>query len=391
MTIFNIPSVILDPRNEDEVILSAYDRVRSASNGIINDFSPSSPVAALIEGQAFVQMELLWYLNQLPTALALEVFRLLGITRSPGNTAKGYVTFILSATLATDFVVSAGNFIPFKDAGFVTKSTLVIPSGSLEGAVQVEATRQGSDLNVAAFGLTTSGLSLTYLQSLYNPEPINGGSDLEPLSQTVDRAQVAIRSRDTLISVEDYEQVSEFLLGTGSTATAYPLLSANKSTETLGHLHVFLLDAENNKPSVATCQSIQGQLRDRSFTGAAIWVSPADLYGIDIEVIVNVVSIDEVIVDTIFNALAESLSPRQHKLGADIKLKELEYTVRQQPDVLEVVSVTINGEALSTAMPNKYTQPRLENVLVYLQDSLGTSVQFYRSTVINADGDGVVI
>ena len=78
MTDFNIPSIILDPRNEDEVILSAYDRVRSASNGIINDFSLSSPIAALIEGQAFVQMELLWYLNQLPTALALEVFRLLG-------------------------------------------------------------------------------------------------------------------------------------------------------------------------------------------------------------------------------------------------------------------------------------------------------------------------
>ena len=307
MTDFNIPSIILDPRNEDEVILSAYDRVRSASNGVINDFSPSSPIAALIEGQAFVQMELLWYLNQLPTALALETFRLLGVTRSPGTTAKGNVTFILSATLSTDFVVSAGYFIPFRDAGFITKTTLVIPSGALEGTVQIEATRQGSDLNVAAFGLTTSGLSLTYLQSLYNTEPINGGSDLEPLNVTVDRAQIAIRSRDTLISVEDYEQVSEFLLGSGSYATAYPLLSANKSTETLGHLHVFLLDAEYNKPSVATCQSIQSQLRERSFTGAAVWVSSADLYNIDLEIIVNVKSIDEKVVDDIFTAVSEEL------------------------------------------------------------------------------------
>ncbi len=387
MTDFNIPSIILDPQNEEEVIQRAYERIRSASNGTINDFSPSSPIAALVEGQAFVNMELLWYLNQLPTALALEVFRLLGVTRSPGQTAKGDVVFILSTTLATDFVVNAGYFIPFRDAGYVTKNTLVIPSGSIEGRVQVEATREGSDMNIAAFGLTTSGTSLTYLQTIYNPEPINGGADLETLVSTVDRAQMAIRSRDTLISVEDYEQVAAFLLGSGSKATAYPLLMANKNSEALGHIHVFLLDSSGNPPVMAVCQDIQSELRSRSFVGASVWVSPADIKQIDMEVILKVDTIDSTFVDEVFASINEYLAPSNYPLGNTLKIKELEYLVRQQTGIKEVLSVTIDKEALNTPMPNKYTQPKLNGLTVVLQSPTSLPVTFYRSNLLDNEAD----
>ncbi len=390
MTDFNIPSIILDPQNEEEVIQRAYERIRSASNGTINDFSPSSPIAALVEGQAFVNMELLWYLNQLPTALALEVFRLLGVTRSPGQTAKGEVVFLLSTALATDFVVNAGYFIPFRDAGFVTKTTLIIPVGSLEGKVQVEATREGSDMNLAAFGLTTSGTSLTYLQTIYNPEPINGGADLEPLVSTVDRAQMAIRSRDTLISVEDYEQVAAFLLGSGSKATAYPLLMANKNSEALGHIHIFLLDPEGNIPSMTVCQEIQRELRSRSFVGASIWVSPADIKKIEMEVIIKVQTIDSTIVDEVFGSINEYLAPSNYPLGSTLKIKELEYLVRQQTGITEVVSITIDKESINTPMPNKYTQPKLNGLTVVLMDDDGTPVTFYRSNLLDNEVDADV-
>lgn len=383
MTDFNIPKLILDPENEQEVIQGAYDAIRVASDNTITDFNPSSPVAALIEGQAFVYMELLWYLNQLPTALALEVFRLLGISRSPGQTAKGEVTFVLSALLATDFVVSAGYFIPYKDAGFVTSATLVIPAGSIEGTVQVQATREGSDMNLPAFGLTSTGLSLTYLQSIYNSDPINGGSDLEPLTATVDRAQIEIRSRGTLISQEDYEQVAAFLLGDGSTATAFPLMTSDKETEALGHIHVFLLDASNMQPSIAACQSIQAQLKERSFAGAAVWVSPANVQTYNMEVIIEVDNIDEAIADTIESAILDYLHPANFKLGDTLKIKELEYVVRQQEKVNAVVTMSIDNETTNKPMPSKYTQPKLNTLTVILNDSIGTTATYYRSQILD--------
>lgn len=387
MSDFDIPSIILDPQNEEEVILKAYDRINAASGGAINDFSPSSPIAALIEGQAFVYMELLWYLNQLPTALALELFRLLGVTRSPGSRSTGKVTFVLATTLATDFVVNAGYSIPFKDAAYVTKSTLVIPAGSIEGSVTVEATREGSDMNVAAFGLTTIGLALSYLQSIYNAEPINGGSDIEPLSDTVSRAQVAIRSRGTLVSATDYEQVAAFLLGAGSTARAFPLLMANKTNEALDVVHIFLLDADGNAPSVTACQNIQANLRDRSFVSAAIWVSPASLQDISIEVLVDTRNIDSSIADDIESALIEYLDPRSFKIGSTVKVKELEYIVRQQVGVNGITTLTIDSQSIDKPMPTKYTQPRLASLNVILTDSQKQSTSFYRSRVIDTLGD----
>lgn len=385
MSELSIPSLILDPENEQQVILRAYETIRSSSNGLINDFSPSSPIAALVEGQAFVYMEMLWYLNQLPVALALESFRLLGIERTAGTTAKGSVTFLLSATLASNFVLPQGYFIPFRDAGFKITENLVIPAGSLEATVKVEATRVGSDMNIAAFGLTNLGASLTYLNNIYNGSPINGGSDIEPLKQTIDRAQIAIRSRDTLVTVNDYESVAVFMLGGDSYAKTYPLLEFNKTKETLGHLHVFLLTRQDDfyvAPSVATCQNIQTQLRDRSFVGASVWVSPASIKPVDIEVVVKAEYLHQDIVTDTYVDLLNYLSPNVIGIGSTIPIKEIEYIVRSVEGVTSVLTATIDRQSLNTPMPNKYTMPMLGNLAITIQDPTNVEETYYRSTIV---------
>lgn len=385
MSDLNIPSLILDPENEQQVILRAYEAIRASSNGLINDFSPSSPIAALIEGQAFVYMEMLWYLNQLPTALALETFRLLGVQRTAGTTAKGSVTFLLSTTLASNFVLPQGYLIPFRDAGFKITENLVIPAGNLEATVKVEATKVGSDMNVAAFGLTNLGTSLTFLNTIYNGSPINGGSDIEPLPQTVKRAQIAIRTRDTLVTTDDYESVAGFMLGGDSFAKAYPLLEFNKTKETLGHLHVFLLARYEDTyvaPSIATCQDIQGQLKDRSFIGASVWVSPADIKPVDIEVVIQAEYIHQDIVTDIYVDLLEYLSPNAIGIGSSIPIKEIEYIARSVEGVTRVLACTVDRQSINTPMPNKYTMPALGNLTVTIQDPTNVQDTYYRSTSV---------
>ncbi len=39
MSELSIPSLILDPENEQQVILRAYEAIRSSSNGLINDLA----------------------------------------------------------------------------------------------------------------------------------------------------------------------------------------------------------------------------------------------------------------------------------------------------------------------------------------------------------------
>ena len=67
-----LPNVLLDPRNEAELVQAAARRVYESSNATINDFSSGSPIMALLEGQAFAQAELLQFANQFPESVLVE-------------------------------------------------------------------------------------------------------------------------------------------------------------------------------------------------------------------------------------------------------------------------------------------------------------------------------
>ncbi len=105
------------------------------------------------------------------------------------------------------------------------------------------------------------------------------------------------------------------------------------------------------------------------------------------EVIVKVQTIDSTIVDEIFSSINEYLSPINFQLGSTLKIKELEYLIRQQSGVTEVVATTIDKESINTPMPNKYTQPKLNGLTVVLMDDDGTPVTFYRSNLLDNEVD----
>ncbi|MBH8577223.1 baseplate J/gp47 family protein [Nostocaceae cyanobacterium CENA369] len=184
-----IPKLVLDPQNDDQLVQLAFDRIREASGGQLNDFRPGSPLAASVEGQVFALAELLFYLNMLPEALALEVFRLSGVTRNAGTKATGYLRFLLQTPLGSDFIINAGYSVPFKDSFFVLQEQLYIPAGATEADVLVQVYYEGSDLNCPAFGILISSTGVNCLQTIYNAEAITGGSDLETLKSTITRAQ----------------------------------------------------------------------------------------------------------------------------------------------------------------------------------------------------------
>lgn len=380
----DIPRVTLDPQQDEEMIAQAYERIQAASDNLITDFSPSSPVAALVEGQVFVVAELLWYLNQLPTALALEVLRLSGVSRNAGTKARGQLNFLLSSPLASDFLVSSGFVVPYKDAGYATVDTLIIPAGSLEGSVAVEAMVEGKVYNAPAFAVSGSSTGLSYLQSIYNPDPITGGSDLEPIEETIRRSQLALRTRNTLVTIEDYENKASELLGFGSRATAYPLISSDRHTEVAGNVHVFAVDSIGKPPSAVTCSSVQQALKALSFAGSSVWVSPVELVQVNIETVLRVPNVSQAIADNIYKALFDYLSPLQFPLGGSIRIKELEYLVRSVDSVLEVTTLLINSQAVNLPMANRYTTPELDVVTVSLVDDLGRSHSYFLGVT---DGD----
>ena len=259
-----IPSLIIDPNNDDQLRTQAYARTQAASNGLLNDFSVGSVTAALLEGSVFAVAELLYYANMLPSALALEVYRLYGITRSPGTYSSGTLVFQLSAPISSPFVVNPGYTIPYNGSYYVLTQQLVIPAGSLSAYATVQATQVGSAMNAPSYAVVSANPGLNYLQTIYNDAPITGGTDLETLDATIQRGQASIRSKSVLISITDYQQAAISLMGGGS-CTVVPLLSSDRSKYLPGQVHLFLSDATGLPASVGTCQIVQQQLQAQSF------------------------------------------------------------------------------------------------------------------------------
>ncbi len=378
MANLEIPKLVLDPQNESELVLLAYDRIREASGGQLNDFRPGSPIAALVEGQMFGVAELLYYLNMLPEALALETFRLLGVTRSGGTATSGKLRFLLTAALGSDFVVNAGYSVPYKDSFFTLQEQLVIPAGAIEAEVSVMAYRTGSDLNVPAFGLLVANPGLNYLQAIYNPEPLTGGSDIEEISSTINRAQQILRSRDVLVSATDYELAAQEFMGDGSRALCIPFLNSDKTNKSSGQVHLFLVDSQGQPASTGTCQAIKAELQQRCFAASQVWVSPAILDLLEVEITCGVTEVSEVLADNIADTLYDYLSPLTYSWGSKVRTNELAYYVRNVGNVTDVDSVKINGSPLDYLLANGWTSPYADTVVIQMIQPDGVNQIYYK-------------
>lgn len=372
-----IPKLVLDPQNEEELVQLAYSRIREASQGQLNDFRPGSPVAALVEGQMFGIAELLYFLNQLPEALALETFRLLGVERSEGTKATGYLRFLLQAPLASDFIINAGYSVPFKDSYFVLQDQLLIPAGAIEADVLVQAFRTGSDFNCPPFGLVMTNPGINYLASIYNPEVITGGSDLEDLTSTIARAQQQLRSRNVLVSATDYELAAQELLGDGSRALCVPFLNSDKTNVSVGQIHLFICDSQGQPASAAVCQNIKSELQQRCFAASQVWVSPCTLDNLSLEITCGVAEVSEAQAAQIAQAIYDYLDPLSYSWGDKVKTNEIAYYARLVPGVTEVDSVMINGQPLDHLLSNKWTSPFTDTLVVTLVQPDGINQTYY--------------
>jgi hypothetical protein len=376
-----IPKLVLDPENEDELLALAIDRTREASQGVLSDFSPGSPLAAILEGQVFTIAELLYYLNLLPEALALESFRLLGITRNQGTYATGYLNFQLVNSLGNNFVLPAGYRLPNGEASWVLEEQLLIPSGALEASVLVTSDTVGSQYNLDAYGYVNTNPGLNFVGSIFNPEPITGGTDLEDLADTVTRAQNVLRSRQALVSLTDYEVRANSL--TIGASKCIPFLNSDKTNHAPGQVHCFITDALGIPGTNALCDSVKAQMSPDIFAASNLWVSPLELLPVNIEVNVGCENASEPLGYDIEDAIETYLSPLSYPWGEKLRLSEIAYIVRQVTDVLNVDSVLFNGQAVDISMPNSYTCPQSNDITINMMQ--GDAIVL---TLVGGQGDG---
>lgn len=375
MTIdLNIPKLVLDPANEGDLTQLAYARIQTASGNTITDFRPGSAVAAFVEGQTFALSELLYYVNLMPEAIAIEVFRLYGIQRSLGTKATGSLTFRLTDIAVDPFILPIGFSIPYLGTQIAITSSLVIPPGGQEGTVTAVISDIGSQYNALAFDILATNTGLGRVQSIYNRTQFTGGSDLESLDALVARCQAATVSRSTVITQLDYETAAQNTIGTGSRAVAVANLSSDGQTFRQNSVGVFLLDATGKPASLATCQQTVADLKTRILIGTGVFCFPAVLVSISVEVNINVLSLSDTVANDAIAAIKSYLRPNTYNGGQVILHNELAYQARLVPGVRSVDSLLINGDSLDYQLPQPWYYPTPSYIVINQIDSIGVTL-----------------
>ena len=194
----------LDPRNTSALVRDTQTKIFLESDGVLNDFSPASPLSAIVEGQAYAQNELLYYMNSLPEAYTLQWLRQLGIQRSIGAKSVVTVSFIKTQGFTRSVVIPKGTVISTaSELKFILKEQVIIGDTQTSANGLAESERWGTAYNVAAGAIEKIGVNILGLEGATNFSSAKGGKDLESIDDVKAKAFSLLRRRG-LISEEDY-------------------------------------------------------------------------------------------------------------------------------------------------------------------------------------------
>lgn len=380
-----VPS--LDPKNEDKLVEEARLTAFNASEGKLNDFSSGSPVAALIEAQAFCGSELLYYVNKLVPTLALEFYKNAGVQRRLGTNSTVELTFTLEESRTTNFTIPPGFKVASIDGKilFQTTRALIIPPGVITGKVNATSLEVGAKTNIAAYSITTISQPLTNLATVNNLLPAQGGSDKETLEQTIERGNLEIRQRG-LISADDYERTAEIIIGEGSRFKAIGNLGADKISYVLGSVHLFGVDASGRPITNAQVIKVITGLTPALQLASTLYVSPMRVKKVTLDVVVvtDDISIPTATATNIWNSISAYLSPINYPIGQSILMSEVEYHIRKAVGVVRLEQVLLDNDHLNVAVDTEYTVGDIKQMNLIIVNNIGTELLndvYYRGKV----------
>jgi Baseplate J-like protein len=368
---------LIDPRNEAELVEQAIAYCYAVSNGTLNDFSSSSPLRVLIEGQAFCMAELLYYCNKILEGLVVAYLSAFGVERRLGTAATAQITFTLSAGLQSPYVIPQGFIVASRsgNVSFETTALVVFPPGTIEASCPAICQQEGVIGNIPEGLIDRILQPLAYLKSAVNLQPSSGGSEEETQEDAIERGIAQIRRRN-LVSAQDYEDQVVEILGVGSVAKAIGNLSADKSSFQRGSVHVFCLDAAGNPPNVATVSQLNESMKSRIMVGSVLWISGITQINVDVDIVAKMLPGDDSrdVAEVLWNAVKEFLAPTSFPVGRDLILNELEFAMRSTARAAYIDSIKINGYGANLLVQNEFSMPKAYSMFARLVDEDGNEL-----------------
>ena len=319
----------LDSRNTAALVRAIQTRIYLESDGTLNDFTPASPLAAISEGQAFAQAELLYYLNNLPEAFSLQWLRQLGIQRRIGSRALVDVSFFKVPSYSRALVIPKGTKL-FSDTGLVFRTLAEVRlSGSSQVAVvPCQSDKWGSVYNVEAGRINKIERNFVGLEFLRNESAAVGGTDLESVDEMKARA-FEVLSRRNLTTSGDFEAEVRSLVPDVSLVKVLTYEERNRLSGSLsGNVVVCAGSDSGEELSEAQLRSVIESMRDRVTLGTNVSIIGPEIVPIDLVVEVyydptTLAGSTDFYANQIFQAMRDHFDPKNLPLGSDVAYQDV--------------------------------------------------------------------
>lgn len=379
----------LDPRNTPALVRDTQTKIFLESGGQLNDFSAASPLSAIVEGQAYAQSELLYYLNSLPEAFTLQWFRQLGIQRSIGAKAIVEVTFTKVEGFARTVIIPKGTVLStVSNLNYILDEEVRINNDQLIAIGRAVSEKWGTVYNVAPGAIQKINLNILGLGAQTNERQAQGGKDLESIENLKTRAFTLLRRRG-LISANDYENEIREIAPEASIVKIITHEEKERISEDIptGVIAVCLGDQDGRELEATIRQNLLKALRKRVPLGTAIYLTTPEITPLETTVVIEYD--DEVFttgIDSraaaINNVITSSLNIQEIPLGETFNFQQIRNDVFDLNFVDKVRSLSIKllkTESVATDSSNFCNAPFASELVN------GVCVTEYEATVDGTD------
>jgi uncharacterized phage protein gp47/JayE len=319
----------LDSRNTAALVRAIQTRISLESGGELNDFTPASPLAAISEGQAFAQSELLYYLNNLPEAFSLQWLRQLGIQRRIGAKALVDITFYKVPGYSKVVIIPQGTKV-YSNSGLeyeLLKEVRILESEDSKTII-CRSSKWGSIYNVGEGEINKIERAFVGLESLRNNDSAAGGKDLESINSMKQRA-FEVLSRRNLTTATDFENEVTILAPEASLVKVLTYEERYQLSSVLSGNIVICMGDENGNPlSDTTLQYVIESIRNRVTLGTNVSIITPEIVPIDlvIEVYYDPAEIAgniDLRASQILGIMQEYINPINLPLGSNLSYQDL--------------------------------------------------------------------
>jgi hypothetical protein len=319
----------LDSRNTTALVRAIQTRISLESGGELNDFTPASPLAAISEGQAFAQSELLYYLNNLPEAFSLQWLRQLGIQRRIGAKALVDITFYKVPGYSKVVIIPQGTKV-YSNSGLeyeLLKEVRILESEDSKTII-CRSSKWGSIYNAGEGEINKIERAFVGLESLRNNDSATGGKDLESINSMKQRA-FEVLSRRNLTTATDFENEVITLAPEASLVKVLTYEERYQLSSALsGNIVICMGDENGNSLSDTTLQYVIESIKNRVTLGTNISIITPEIVPIDLVIEVyydptEITGNTDLRASQILGTIQEYINPINLSLGSDLSYQDL--------------------------------------------------------------------